>query len=98
VFLLDDDEGQGQQRVFFSSDPDGDWEIYTMRPNGTDVLHVTVNVEGASSPAWSPDGTRIAFTSGGDGDSEIYTMRSHGTDVRQLTANDAGVFDPAWSP
>jgi Tol biopolymer transport system component len=55
VFLLDDDEGQGQQRVFFSSDPDGDWEIYTIRSDGTDVRQLTVNDAADGDAAFPPN-------------------------------------------
>ena len=84
--------------IAFASDRDGDWEIYTMRSDGTDVRRLTVNDTWDEGLAWSPDGTRIAFVSGRYGDSEIYTMRPDGTDVRQLTVNDAWAGPPAWSP
>ena len=74
-------------------------EIYSMRPDGTDVRHLTVNDAQDLNPAWSPDGTRIAFESRGpDGETQIYTMRSDGTDVRQLTTNAWEDWGPTWSP
>lgn len=32
-----------------------------MRADGTDVRHLTVNINGDADPAWSADGTQIAF-------------------------------------
>ena len=81
--------------IAFVSERDGDWEIYTMRTDGTDVRQLTVNDVGDWHAAWSPDGTRIAFGSDCDGDKEIYTMRPDGTDVHQLTKNRRHA--PTWS-
>ena len=88
----------GGRRIAFESNRDGDWDIYTMRPDGTDVRQLTADDAWDRDPAWSPDRTWIAFASDRDGDFEIYTMRSDGTDVRQLTADDAWDRNPAWSP
>ena len=41
-------------RIAFTSDRDGDWEIYTMRADGTDVRQLTVNAAWDWDPSWSP--------------------------------------------
>ena len=76
-----------------------DYELYTIKPDGTDSQRLT-NVPGNDAHcAWSPDGEWLAFTSarGGFKDEaalhpgnpqpygDIYVMRADGTDVRQLT-------------
>ena len=85
-------------RIAFTSDLDGDDEIYTMNPDGSDVLQLTSNNHLDWDPAWSPDGTRIAYTSDLDGDHEIYTMNPDGSDVRRHTDNGAGDWAPSWTP
>jgi len=84
--------------IAFHSDRDGDWEIFVMNADGTDVRQLTDNDDRDEFPAWSPDGKHIAFTSDRDGDTEIFVMNADGTDVRQLTDNDGSNLDPAWSP
>ena len=84
-------------RIAFTSNRDGDSEIYVMNADGSGVTRLTNS--GGDHPSWSPDGRRIAFTSNGDGDSEIYVMNADGSGVTRLTNNDAvGINDFSWSP
>jgi Tol biopolymer transport system component/chitodextrinase len=57
---------------------------------------------GASTPSWSPDGTKIAFTSNKDGDLDIYVVDSDGSNLKSITPetglNDYDNFDPFWLP
>jgi Tol biopolymer transport system component len=91
--------GQRDRRIAFSSERDGDPEIYIMRPDGSRVRQLTVN-QGPfdGGPAWSPDGGRIAFDSDRDGNPELYTMRADGSGQTRLTFNEASDFLSTWSP
>jgi|LGVD01.1.fsa_nt_gb Tol biopolymer transport system component len=85
-------------KIAFDSNRDGNWEIYVMNADGTNVKKLTSNSVTDGAPAWSPDGSKIAFQSDRDGDAEIYVMNADGTSVKKLTSNSALDWNPDWSP
>ena len=85
-------------KIVFSSDRDGNSEIYVMNPDGTNQTRLTNNNTEEAQPSWSPDGTKIAFESNRDGNPEIYVMNTGGANQVRLTNNTASDSDPAWSP
>src|SRR6266511_5518278 len=76
-------------RILFGSNRDGDFEIYSMAPNGSDVQQVTFNSASDVDPVCSPAGSQIAFTSDRDGNMEIYTMAADGSGQTNRTSNGA---------
>jgi WD40 repeat protein len=85
-------------KIAFSSERDGNPEIYAMNPNGTALDRLTNNQAGDFSPAWSPDGNKIAFLSERDGNPEIYAMNPNGQGVDRLTNNPVEDTQPNWTP
>lgn len=88
----------GGSRIAFISNREGNYEIYTMYSDGTDLQRLTRNTAYDGRPDWSPDGGQIAFSSDRDGRSEIYIMNSDGSSQRRLTNNSSYDEFPAWSP
>ena len=85
-----------EPRVAFSSDRDGDWEIYVMNADGSGQINLTNEPSSDRLPSCSPDGTRIAFTSARDGNSEIYLMNTDGSGVTRLTEEPGNEGNPTW--
>ena len=86
------------REIAFTSDRDGNPEIYVMNADGGAVRRLTDSPANDEYPAWSPDGQWIAFQSDRDGNRDVYIARPDGGDVRRLTDNDADDYQPSWSP
>jgi TolB protein len=88
-------------RIAFAStrEGNGNFDIYVMNRDGSNVRRLTTNPAADVSPTWSPSGTQIAFTSDrlGTGSPEVFIMDADGLNQRQLTHE--GYADrPTWSP
>ncbi|MDP9343257.1 MAG: LpqB family beta-propeller domain-containing protein [Actinomycetota bacterium] len=84
-------------QIAFTTDRDGNQEIYGMSFDGTGQTNLTSNAAADYQAAFSPDGSTIAFVSERDGNPEIYTMKADGTGLLRLTDDPAADTDPAWS-
>ncbi len=89
----------------------GDFEVFSIRPDGMNLRRLTYSPGNEGHLAWSPDGEWILFSSTRMGfkdevlytDSpqpygELFVMRYDGTQVRQLTDNQWEDATPAWQP
>ncbi len=85
-------------RIVFSSNRDGDPEIYVMDSDGAHVQQLTHNDTPDYFPSWSPDGSQIVFASLREGNWDIYVMDAKGRNVRRLTDHPSVDWEPAWSP
>lgn len=85
-------------KIAFTSERDGNREIYVMDADGGNPVNLTHNKAKDNSPSWSPDGTQIAFSSDRDGNFEIYIMNADGSSPINLTKNLASDTAPSWSP
>ncbi len=84
-------------RIAFSSDRDGNYEIYVMNADGSGQTRLTDNEALEWFPTWSPDGRRIAFSSDRDGNWDIYVMNADGSGQTRLTDNEGWDLLPSWS-
>ena len=101
-----------QAQIAFTSDRDGNFEIYMMDADGKNQRRLTNSRRDDRSPSWSPDGKHIAFTSsskirnvvGGHppfvvGElPHIYMMDADGGNQRRLTNSPFAEWEPSWSP
>jgi Tol biopolymer transport system component len=97
--------------IMFSRQADGDYEIFTIKADGTGVKRLTFSPGNDAHMSWSPDGERIVFASSRMGFKdegtytdapqpygELFVMRSDGSEVQQLTDNQWEEGTPAWQP
>jgi TolB protein len=98
-------------RIVFSRVANGDYEIYTIAPDGSDVKRLTSARGNDAHQGWSPDGEHIVFATSRMGFKdegaytdapqpygELFVMRADGTGVEQLTDNQWEEGTPAWRP
>ena len=97
--------------IMFSRQEHGNFDIYTIKPDGTDLKRITTSRGNDAHMGWSPDGEWIVFASSRTGfkDESLYTaapqpygeifvMRYNGQDAHQLTDNQWEEGAPAWQP
>ena len=85
-------------QIAFSSNRDGNREVYVMNADGTNPINLTNHPARDGGADWSPDGMRIAFSTNRDGNWEkkpndnweVYVMNADGTNPINLTNH------PAW--
>ena len=84
--------------IAFTSDRDGNAEIYAVDANGERLTRLTNNEASDWGPAWSPDGKRLLFTSDRQGNNEVFVIDADSTDAINLSRDSGQDTDPAWSP
>ena len=103
---VDGRHGDAQAQIAFTSERDGNREIYVMDADGANPRRLTNSRLVDWDPSWSPDGRHIVFTGNGrpgdwgarGGDLEIYMMDANGSNPRRLTNNLRQDTNPTWSP
>lgn len=90
-------------KIAFSSNRDGNFEIYTMNPDGSGQTRLTfISSANNTNPVWSPDGTKIAFvsTDKATGKGQIHVMNGADGSGQVNVSNNSTADDssPAWSP
>jgi Tol biopolymer transport system component len=81
-------------RLLFFSNALGQFDIYSIAPDGTDRIQLTSG-EGIL-PAFSPDGTQILFS--GSTKRNLFVMNADGSDVRRITQGPRMDRNVVWSP
>lgn len=83
-------------KLSFTSNRDGNPEIYVMNKDGSALRRMTNNPMIDVSPTWSPTGTQLAWVSDRTGQPKIYLMNADGTGQR-LLVGDPKSDRPTWS-
>jgi len=86
------------QSYVFTSDRDGDRNIYISRINGTDVKRLTIDKSNDYEPTYSPDGQSIIFTSERMGNKDIYLIDLKTNEIKNLTQNTGDDWNARFYP
>ena len=85
-------------KIVFASSFDGNYNLFTVGPEGGEWTRVTVHPDNDKNPDWSPDGRSITFSSQRDDQWGIYSIGSDGQNEVLLSPPEMDGFDPSWSP
>ena len=91
-----------QAQIAFSSERDGNPEIYVMDADGKNQRRLTNNDFPDTDPSWSPDGKRITFVSERNKNiagkrPQIYVMDADGKNQHRLSNEFFAEWHPSWS-
>jgi Tol biopolymer transport system component len=98
--------------IAFTSWRNGDFDVYTIRPDGTGLKQLTSTPGNDAHSSWSPDGEHLMFSSSRFGFKdegplsddqpqpygEIFVMRADGAEQRPLTGNQWEDGPGTWQP
>lgn len=87
------------KKILFVSNRDGDWDIYSIKIDGSGLTQQTNDSHKEYAAQWSPDGSKIAYISDkNEKNANIQVMDSEGLHQVQITDNVGNVKSIAWSP
>ena len=92
-------------KIVFNSNMDGNYEIYVMDDDGTNVQRLTHHPDKDKTPRWSPDGKQIAFTREKRWEPgqklqqlDVFIMNKDSSQLQQITDHPGLDVQPEWSP
>lgn len=80
------------------------FDLYTLRPDGSGLQRLTDDELIERGATWSPDGTRIAFSGNAESnddvqyDQDVYVMDADGSNVHPIADWEGLDLLPVWSP
>lgn len=86
-------------RIAFVSTRDGNFELYVMDADGSNLRRLTETRSTEGDPGWMLDGRRLVYHATDEtGAIHLWSMRADGSDQRQLTSGAGVNLMPAVSP
>ena len=86
------------ETIVFTSDRDGNQNIYTMKLNGSEVQRLTEHTSRDYEPVFSPDGETIVFTSERDGNKDIFSINVKSKVLKNLSNSPNDDWNPRFYP
>ncbi len=90
----------GNDYIVYDQDENGSFDkfnIWRMRPDGTERVQLTFGADNNTQPAVSPDGRIIVYVSRRSGKRQIWRMAGDASGALQLSNCPSGVFNPSIS-
>lgn len=85
--------------IAFSTDRDGNWEIYVINVDGSNMQRVTWNTSAIErDPVWSPDGKAVIYETTRHGNWDLYQMDVATGEETRLTTTPANESAADFSP
>lgn len=86
--------------IAFTSDRNGNWDIYLMDIEHNLLYNLTRQGSDALGPVWSSLNGQLAFytDTNNDGADEIFTVNIDGTELQPVVIGQGNYWRPQWSP
>lgn len=86
------------QMVAHADQDTGVWNLFRMRPDGSDLQRLTQHNYIDSGPIWSENSQVVTYVSNQDGNWNIYRMNADGSNVQQITRHAGQDLSPLYGP
>jgi TolB protein len=87
-----------RNRIAFSGMNEGQFDIFSINTDGTDLRKLTQDSHNNEDPCWSPDGRYIVFSSNRDGGYHLFIMNGNGQNQKRITfISGLEETSPSWS-
>lgn len=88
------------QWIFFTSNREGNYDIYKMRWDGSDISRLTTDPRKEYWPRMSPNGLQIVYSVefGADNYYQLFVMNADGSDSQNISNSQMGEYLASWSP
>lgn len=93
-----DAHSTSKEQLLFTSKRDGNFEVYRMNDDGTNVSNLSNHSATDYGLNWSPDGKYILFYSDRTGNEEVWRMHNDGTNLVNLTHAPSSERAASYSP
>ncbi|WP_235299587.1 amidohydrolase family protein [Portibacter marinus] len=85
------------KRIAFQSYQDGNWHIWSVNQDGSNLRQLTAGLYDQREPHFAPNGSNIVFSSDQSGTYDIWIHNEISGDLSPLTSSDYNDYGPAYS-